>query len=89
MCLFTFQDFNSQIVTIEYMSSKDSDYIQSDDTISDLLSPTHSACRRYKPKVHKRKFQGNQHTLRNVIENNLRNESCLDEEEVVPMVPIS
>ena len=46
-------------------------------------------CRQYKPKARKRKFQGNQHTLKTVIKNNLENEGCLDEEEVVPMVPIS
>ena len=48
--------FQVSIVTIEYMASKDYNYIQSDGTISDLLSPTHSACRQYKPRAHIRKL---------------------------------
>ena len=45
--------------------------------------------RQYKPKARKRKFQGNQHTLKTVMKNDLENENCLDEEEVVHVVPIS
>ena len=35
------------------------------------------------------KFQGNQHTLKTVMKNTLEKEGCLDEKEVVPMVPIA
>ena len=41
--IFTFQDFYSWIVTIEYIASNDLTYIQSDENISDVLSPTNSS----------------------------------------------
>ena len=62
------------------MASKDPNYIQSDEIISDLLSPINSSnsiqstpvCRLYKTnKARKRKFQGNRHTSEIVLNNNL------------------
>ena len=90
------------------MASKDPNYIQSDDIISDVLSHTDSLnsilstprtepsiCfdlttpvgRQYKHKAHKRKFQGNRHTSKTVLKNNLEKEDFLDEEDV-HVVPI-
>ena len=80
------------------MASKDPNYIQSDEIISDLLSPTISSnsiqstpvCRLYKTnKARKRKFQGNRHTSEIVLKNNLEREDCLDEEKFVHVKPIS
>ena len=79
------------------MTSKDPTYIQSDEIISDSLSPTNSSnsiqltpvCRLSKTKARKRKFQGNRHTSKIVLKNNLEKEDCQDEEEVVHVVPIS